>query len=391
MLSYSPMFKYAMMKNMYSTWIEIDKQALISNILNLKKTLPKKREVMVVLKANAYGHGFDEVSDILKNESSVDWFAVFEFNEALVLRKKTTKPILVLCTTEKNLWNQAIKKNISVTLSRYDQLVLLQKFSQKKLLKIHIKVDTGLGRQGFLASDISHVMAIISNSNIKIEGLYTHFSGTESKVFDSYTKKQYESFMEWKDAFVHTGLYPKTHLGATSGSLRDDRLSGDIARFGIGIYGLWPSKETKLFKKSLVLKPVLSWRVEIVEIKKLKKGDSVTYDRGCILQKDSTIAIIPVGYFDGLPRMLSNKGFVLIKGVLAPIIGKVMMNMVVIDITHIKNVSLGDVVTLIGKDKKAYLTPDEIASWAQTINYEIVTRLNPTIKRVTTPLQKSKK
>lgn len=391
MLSYSSVFKYGIIKNMQYTWVEIDTKALISNITQLKKVLSRKKEVMVVLKANAYGHGFNEISDVLKSNNKVDWFAVFEFSDALLLRKKTNKPILVLSTTEHTFWPEAIKKNISVTLSRYDQLLKLQKFTKRKLLKIHLKIDTGLGRQGFVESEISHVVALISNSDIKLEGLYTHFSGTESKIFDAYTKKQYESFIEWKKAFVQIGLYPKTHLGATSGSLRDDRLSGDIARFGIGVYGLWPSDETRVFKKNVILKPVLSWKTKIVEIKKLKKGDSVTYDRGCILQKDSVVATIPVGYFDGLPRALSNRGFALVQGIRVPIIGKIMMNMIALDVTQIKKTSIGDIVTLIGKDKSAYVSADEVALWAGSINYEIVTRINPLIRRSLLSLQKSKK
>lgn len=367
--------------NMSYTYIEINKQALESNITELKKVIPGKTKFMAVIKANAYGHGFSEISDILKNNKNVDWFAVFEFSDAILLRKKTKKPILVLCTTEKKFWKEAIVNNISITLSRIDQFVDFVYFKNKNELKVHIKIDTGLGRQGFLLEDIERIKELLVSSKVKIEGIYTHFSGTESKVFDKYTDSQFKEIIEWKKEFSRIGVYPLVHMGATSGSLRNEKFAGDMARFGLGIYGLWPSEETQFFKK-IKLNPVLSIKTTIVDLKKIPKGNHVAYDCTFTAKKDTTIAIIPVGYFDGLPRSLSNNGFVLLHNSYVPIIGRIMMNMCVIDVSTIsKKVSIGDSVCIIGKEGKKEITADMCANWAQTINYEIVTRLNPGLER----------
>ena len=364
-----------------NTWVEISKKALVSNVTALKKHLPAKTQVMAVVKANAYGHGQKEIVSILAPHKAVDQFAVFDWNDAVAIRKQTAKPILVLCSTSPYFWETAASKNISITISTFDQLKKLRTWHGKKL-RVHIKVDTGLGRQGFLVGDIHRVMALVSQcNNILVEGLYTHFSGTESKKFDTYTKMQFEQLLAWKHAFADIGIHPLIHAGATSGSLRHADLACDIARLGIGIYGLWPSEETQLFTKNVTLKPVLEWKTYVSEIKEVKAGSAIAYDCTYVVPTDTTIAIVPVGYWDGLPRTLSSHGVVLVAGREVPIIGRIMMNMCVIDITGVPGVREGTLVTLIGQDKHSVLSAEKVADLAGTINYEIVTRINPLIPR----------
>lgn len=363
------------------TWVEINQKILLRNIDILKKN--SKGSFMAVLKANAYGHGLIEVVSILKNNSKVDWFGVFDFQDALYIRTKSKKPILALWATPTVFWQEAQKKNISVTIATQTQLdFLFKNFETFKSLKIHIKIDTGLARQGFRIEDMEKVIGIVSKLKNKIQGLYTHFSGTENKKFDLYTKKQIKELLIWEKGFNQIGQYPHIHANATSGALRESFKASDINRFGIGLYGLFPSEEIKTKMVSLYpLTPVLSWKTKVSELKKVSQGSFIAYDCTYRTKKDAVLAIIPVGYWDGLPRSLSSKGAVLIKGQKAPIIGRIMMNMCIVDVTHVKSIKEGDIVTLLGNDAKEHVSVEEIAMHAGTINYEIVARINPLIKR----------
>lgn len=371
--------------------IEIDRRALLFNIQYIKKTLPQKTATMCVVKANAYGHGLAEIISLLKDEVSVDWFAVFDFQDALFIRKYSTKPILVLVNTLPIFWEEARKKNISITISSFETLESLISYTHHKKIHFHVKVDTGLGRQGFLMKDMSRVMALLDSKRLVPQGLYSHFSGVEETQFDQYSMEQYKKLLDWKYAFADIHMHPRIHMSATAGVLRYTDFACDIARIGIGMYGLWPSADTRESQKKDVLKPVLSWKTYISEIKNVEKGSAIAYDLTYRVDRASRIAILPVGYFDGLPRSLSNKGYVLVNGQKAPILGRIMMNMCVVDVTDISKARSGDEVVLIGKQKKEILSAETLAHMASTINYELVTRLYPFINRVILPLQKKQK
>lgn len=376
--------------SVHQTWIDIDAKALISNVKNFKKILPKQTELMCVIKANAYGHGLEQFVTILKDAPQVDYFSVFNATDALYVRTHTTKPILVLCNTSEEYWDQAIKKNISVTISSMPELLALTKYEQNKKLKWHLKVDTGLHRQGFLKSQLSVVVTLIEKNNLTPVGLYSHFSGVETKEFDTYSEKQFRELLEWKNALAQIFITPLVHISGTAGNIRHKEYSIDIARLGIGLYGLYPSDEAKK-KAGDIFKPVLSFHTYISEVKKIPKGAYIAYDCTYRAKTDMTIAILPVGYYDGLPRTLSSRGKVLIQGHFAPIVGRIMMNMCIVDVSHIKHVQGGEQVTIIGTQGKQTLSADEIAGLAGTINYELVTRLNPLIQRRITGLLKNQK
>lgn len=363
-----------------STWIEINKNALLENVRTLKGVLPLGCKAMFVIKSNAYGHGLLQVLSILKSEKSVDAFGVFSFEDALLVKSKTNKKVVVLQTFDASWVGVASKRGIELTVSHFDQLEYLQKkkFSQK--LKVHLKVDTGLGRQGFLKKDIEVVSQFIAKmKNISLVGLYTHLSGAESKEFDSYTIKQYKELLAWKESLNEAGLYPEVHTSATSGVIRKSDLACNMVRFGIGMYGLWPSSETKNNKTHLL--PVLSFKTKVVEAKILPAGYFIAYDCTCELKKKTMIAVLPVGYWDGLPREASSRAKVLIRGKECPILGRIMMNMCVVDASFASGVTKGDIVTIIGKDGNQEISAEDLAKASKTINYEIVTRINPLLSR----------
>ncbi len=359
------------------TWLEISKAALLNNISEIKKRLPKKTKYISVVKSNAYGHGLLQVVTAIKK--NVDVFAVYDFSDALLLReKKILKPMLMLGRVFPKQIASAAKNNIELSVSNFDIL------ETDKKIKIHLCLDTGLGRDGFVLSDMKKVLSLLKkNKNITVVGLYTHFAVPDDTAFRAYTKKQIDELMLWKKALSEIGITPSIHVSSTAGIfIAEFNCCFDAVRVGGGTYGLWPSKEVdSLNHKQTKLLPTLSWKSLVVEVKSLAKGSHISYGCTFTLQRDSKIAILPVGYFDGIPRNTSNKASVLINGIKVPQLGRVTMNMIVVDVTDVKKIKVGDTATLIGNDKKEVVSAEDWANWANSFSYEIVTRINPTLQR----------
>ena len=360
------------------TWIEISKNALLNNISQIKKRFSDGIKFMAVAKANAYGHGLLEVVNII--QKNIDYLAVFAFEDAIFLRKNgIKKPILVLSRVFPDQIDLAIEHDIEVTISTID---ILQKV--KKNLKVHICVDTGLGRDGFTIFEMEKVISLLADSPMKINGLYAHFASADDVNFDNYTKKQIAELLSWKKEFLHLGLNPLIHHCASAAIMNSNILEQfDIARIGISLYGLWPSDQIKKMQQDKIkLIPVLSWKVRISELKFLPKGSVISYNCTYVLSRDSKLAILPIGYFDGIPRIASSNAFAIVKGKKVLQIGRVTMNLIVLDVTDIDNVKVGDVVTIIGCEDGAEVSADDWAKFAQSSNYEMVTRINSSIERI---------
>lgn len=381
--------KIAKQKKGLRTWIEIDKVAPGKNYKVFRSIIPKKCRLMSVVKSNAYGHGLIDFSEEI-SRLGVDWLGVDSVIEALALRKAgIKKPILILGFTLPEKLQEAIENDVSITVSSFETISALQKIKTKSRAKIHIKVDTGMGRQGFLPQDLSSVLKSkilnLKSSSIFIEGLYTHLAAAKNPSFPKYTKEQIEEFKKWIEAFKQAGFMPITHAAASSGALIFPESHFDMVRVGISMYGLWPSPEVEAFCKDKInLSPVLSWKTIIGEVKDLPKGSKIGYDSTETLEKDSKIAICPIGYWHGYPRALSSIGRVLIGGKRCRVLGRVSMDMIVVDITNInknQKVRVEDEVVIIGKQGKEEITADELATLSGTTNYEIITRINPLIKR----------
>lgn len=369
------------------SWVEIDKKALKHNLTKLSKLVNKNVLKMAVVKSNAYGHGMVECAQFF-DKSGIDFLAVDSFDEARDLRSVgIRKPILVLGWTSAKDFNEAIRLDVSLTISSLNSLKDAQKISLKnksKKLKIHIKIDSGLHRQGFNPTEIPKIISTLSKCpEIIVEGLYSHLAAAESPKLLKYTKKQITVFEQSIKMFEKNGYKPITHISASAATILYPESHFQMVRFGISIYGLWPSQEVRnLNLNKINLKPALSWRSIVSEIKKIKGGEPVGYDCSEKVKTDSTIAIIPIGYWHGLPRSVSSKGEILIRGQKAKILGKVSMDMIVVDITQINDAKAGDIATIIGADRKNIITADNLAEKAGTINYEIVTRINPLITRI---------
>jgi alanine racemase len=238
-------------------------------------------------------------------------------------------------------------------------------------------------RHGFLLKDINKVIKEIKKlGNIDVEGLYTHFSIAKDPAFPNYTRKQIKEFIIWKETFEKEGFKPICHASATSGVIVFPEADFDMVRIGIGMYGIWPSKETEMaFSDKFTLEPVLSWKTIIGEIKTLPKGSRIGYDGTEILDKESKIAICPVGYWHGFLRDLSCKAKVLINGKKCKVLGRVCMDIIMIDVSSVEKIKVGDEVVIIGESDKEKITVDDMSSIISGSSYEFLTRINPLIKR----------
>ncbi len=363
------------------TWVEIDRSAIKHNLAIFKKMLKNDCQLMAVVKANAYGHGLVLFSKELQR-LGVKHFGVDSFEEAQELRDSDIRgQILVLGFTPSYLYKDVAKQKIQITISNTDSLYALKKIKEK--IQIHIKVDTGLGRQGFQTDQLDSVLNfLVKNKNIEVVGIFSHLAVGEDPKQKDYTQKQVEKLNIWHKAFLEKGFKPKKHITATASTMIYPEYHFDMVRIGIGLYGLFASKESKdFFEKKYKLRPVLSWKAIITEIKDFKKGERIGYDLTEELSRNSKLAIIPVGYYSGYPRLLSLKGTFDIKGTKVKIIGRVSMNMVILDVTDIKNIKPYDEVSIIGGKNKHYAEAYDMASDSETITYEITTRINPIIKR----------
>jgi len=364
------------------TWIEIDKGAIAHNYSLLRGLLKPEAKFMAVVKSNAYGHSLVDFSREIE-KLGADWIGVDSIVEGLTLRREGIQlPILVLGYTLPERIEEASKENISITVSTFETLEMVSGLQTK--LSIHVKVDTGMHRQGFQLAQMTEVITVLKSlpKNIEVQGLFTHFAGAKNPASTEKTLAQIKEFEMWQKTFAEAGFVPIAHTAASAGAMLYPQAHFDMVRFGIGLYGVWPSSEVRGAERDLDLKPILSWKVVVGEVKNVKKGEGVGYDFTNILKRDSRLAICPIGYWHGLPRSVSNNGNVLVHGKRAPITGRVSMDMITIDVTDIPEVKVGSIATIIGRDGGEEIRADKIADPERTSEYEIITRLNPLIKRI---------
>lgn len=367
------------------TWIEIDTKVISHNILELKKNLPPDVKCLSVVKSNAYGHSLVDFS-LEVEKIGVDYFGVDSIVEAISMRNVGIKtPILVLGYTLPEMITKALEFDIDIAVSTFECISEIIKLNLDKKIKIHIKIDTGMHRQGFQESQIDELISVLKSSTdvIFVTGLFTHFAAVKNPVFIEYTQKQLESFKVAIYKFNKNSFSPIIHASASGGLLVFPEANFDMVRFGIGQYGIWPADEVRQISEVKVnLKPILEWKTLLGEIKKIEKGSRIGYDLTHELNRDSVIAVCPIGYWHGYPRSLSDRGTVLVNGKKVPVLGRVSMDMIVIDITEVEDAKVGDVVTLIGSDSSNTIEAYDLATMAGCSVYELVTRINPLIKRI---------
>jgi alanine racemase len=368
------------------TRVEIDLNAIAHNIQAVRSKVGDGVKIMAVVKADGYGHGATEVAKVAL-QSRADCLGVAIPEEGVELRLSgITAPILVLGLTPAEKVQEVIKYNLSQALSTTELAEALSAEAQKsgKVAKVHIKVDTGMSRIGVPPEEaVDFVKQILTLKAIEIEGIFTHFSVSDSvsnAEDKSFTELQIDKFKQVVARLEENGIQiPIKHAANSAGVLNFPSSYFDMVRPGIIIYGLYYSRGVAVAEN---LEPAMSFKTAIIYLKTVASEASISYGRTFTTKKESIIATLPVGYADGYNRLLSNKGEVLIKGRRAPIVGRVCMDMTMIDVSHIPEVKIGDEVVLFGKQGDAEIPMDEIADKTNTIVNEVACCIGKRVPRV---------
>lgn len=364
-------------------WAEINLDSLAYNMKNIKK-LANGREVIGVVKADAYGHGSVEVSKVLL-ENGASRLAVAIITEAVELRKNNIKaPIMILGYTPLEFGETLVNNDIEQTVYDLEYAKSLSDIAinMGKKAKIHIALDTGMGRIGFLPNEdsLNKVLEIASLKGIEIVGIFTHFS-TADEENKEYTYEQFSKIKNFNNMLLEKGLDIPLKHASNSGAIIDlPETYLDCVRAGIILYGYYPSDEVK--KEKLPLKTVLTLKTKIVHVKKLDKDMYISYGRTFKTERDSIIATIPIGYADGYSRLLSGKAKVIVNGKFAKVVGRICMDQCMIDVTDIEDVKVGDEVILLGEENNLEFNADDMAKIIGTINYDVLCMIKHRIPRV---------
>lgn len=368
----------------YRVQANINLDAIQSNISRVKSGLDKATKLMVIVKADAYGHGAVAVSRALEN-GIVDAYGVAIIEEAVELRNAgITKPILILGYTPKEQFNLVIAYDVMQTVYQYDMAIDLAKEAvrQGKTAKIHIKIDTGMSRLGFNDSydTIKIIKQIASLEGIYIDGIFTHFARADEADKDS-AKQQIRRFDEFDKLLRLEGVHiPTRHFSNSAGMIEFPEAEYDMVRCGIVTYGIYPSENVNHNLVNLI--PAMELKSHVVYIKEVPIGTGISYGSTFITNRKTNVATIPVGYADGYSRNMSNIGKVIIRGQYAPIIGRICMDYFMVDVTDIEGITQGDVVTLLGRDGDSIISVETLAQWSHSFPYEMICTVGKRIPRI---------
>ena len=376
-------------------WAEVDLKAIAHNVRELRRITSPDSRLMAVVKANAYGHGLIEVAGKAL-ESGAQALGVARASEGIQLRKAGfAASILVFSYTPPAMSKELVEFDLTQTVYSYKtaQALSAAVSSFGKRIRVHLKVDTGMGRLGVLPdcfrtlqssrdldNAVHEIESIARLKNLEIDGIYTHFAIADSTDI-SYTENQLEIFMDFIEQLKREGLeFPVRHAANSAATINMPETHLDMVRTGISIYGLYTSDGVD--KSRIDLKPAMELKARIIHLKKVPAGFKVSYGITYETQKATTIATVPIGYADGFNRLLSSRGHMLVCGRRAPIIGRVCMDMTMLNVGDIPEVSLEDEVVIFGKQGDASITVDEIASSINTINYEIISTIPVRVPRI---------
>ena len=366
-------------------WAEIDLDAIAHNVREIRRITGKRAEIMAAVKADAYGHGVMEtVRTMLDN--GVTRLAVSMLDEAIQLRKLGINvPILILSYTDPVRAEEIILNEVTQTVFSHDLAKALSAAAVRlnRDVKIHVKVDTGMTRVGFMPgySAVKNILEISRLPRVIIEGLFTHFASADEND-KSYTHMQFEKFMSICSELGRVGVHiPVKHVCNSAGIIEFPEMHLDMVRPGIILYGLYPSREVDSHKISL--KPAMTLKADVILVKDVEEGTCISYGRTFKTSRKSRIATLPIGYADGYTRLLSSKGRVLIHGREAPVVGRICMDQCMVDVTDLDaEVKTGDEAVLFGRQGDAFISVEEVAADIGTINYEVVCIIGKRIPRV---------
>lgn len=382
----------SMNKPSHLNWIELSQDALNKNILSLSK-LAGNSTLTVCVKANAYGHGLSEIVAMLSERPEVDGLTVHSLEEAAQSRQAGWKRgLMLLGPFDTSQAEEIFHLDVEPTIFDKEQLEQLGQLSDKlnSNLKTHLKLETGTNRQGIRSNELSAFASIYQKYErlARPYGASMHFANIEDTTDHSYAQQQLGEFNEMLKKMENLGIAPTVrHTASSAALILLESTHFDLVRPGISVYGYWPSKETYLSYRHSggdndIFRPVLSWKTRITQLKVVPADSFIGYGCSYRTGSEAKLAVIPIGYYDGFGRNLSNLAYVLVKGKRAPVRGRVCMNLTMIDISDIPGVKVGDEVTIIGQSGSEVLTAKQLASWGESISYEVLARLSAATPRL---------
>lgn len=371
-------------------WIEIDAAAIRNNVAEFRRRVGAGTLLGAVVKSNGYGHGMQEVA-ALSLEGGADWLCVNNLDEALALRREwPAAPLLVMGYVPRDGLEEVVAHDLRPVLYDLESVERLEAHAARlgRRVRVHLKVETGTHRQGILEGDVpAFVDRVRAAAHLELEGISTHFANIEDTTDHGFAETQIAAFQRIHEAVrARTGATPIRHAACSAAALLFTRTHLELVRIGISLYGLWPSKETYVSclergKPALDLRPALTWKTRIAQIKRVPEGGYVGY--GCAFRatRGTDIAVLPVGYHEGYDRGLSGVAHVLVRGRRAPVRGRICMNMCMVDVTDIPGAAVEDEVVLLGGQGEERVSAEQLAAWCGTISYEIVSRIHPSLPR----------
>ncbi|GIO24615.1 alanine racemase [Oceanobacillus sp. J11TS1] len=364
------------------TWVEVSLQALAFNVKHLKQHIRKGSRFMAVVKADGYGHGAVPIAEEAL-DNGADYLGVAFLDEALRLREAgITAPILLLGYTPAHSVYKAVEQDITMTVYSHETIEAIRQAAEtlRKKAKIHIKVDTGMTRIGVrTAEEALYLCQALDQKELEVEGIFTHFAEADNAESSDYTYKQFETFQYIYQVLEAKGYtIPIKHCCNSAATIAYPEMHLDMVRVGVSLYGLYPEPH---LKEMLPLKQVMSLKTKPVLIKRVPAGESVSYGRTYTTTKDTKVATLPIGYADGLSRLLSNQGHVTIHGEECPIIGRVCMDQTMVDVSEIEDIKENTIVTIFGDPRDGYISLDTVAAQMQTIHYETVCLIGKRVPR----------
>ncbi len=370
---------------MLRSWCEVSQAALEANVNVLRRRLSPTAKLGVVVKSNAYGHGILLCAKVFLN-AGVDWLIVNSIDEVETLREGDVEAPIYLCVQPAPFQaDRVVKSGARVALCSLEVATAIAAAAQRqgRVVQCHIKVETGTNRQGVSGDELTDLVRLVGRlDGLIIEGLTTHFADVEDTTDHSFAEGQIKALATAVSTVREQGVeVPMVHAANSAATLMWPETHFDLVRVGIAAYGLWPSKETYVAalqrsREVEQLSPALSWKARITQIKEVPEGGYIGYGRTFRAPHSMRIAIVPLGYYEGYDRRLSNLGHVLVEGVRAPVRGRVCMNMFMIDITHLEAAHLGQVVTLMGQDREEAVSAEMWGNWLGSIHYEVISRIH---------------
>jgi alanine racemase len=371
--------------------IEVDQTRLTENMRIFRGLLDDDCRLMAVVKADAYGHGLLLAAEAFL-AGGADLLGVHSLQETVALRRGGFDcPVLVLGPVLGEEALLAARLGAEITLPSLDAARQLAQVADRfdRTLPVHLKVETGVNRQGVTEDEVQEVVALLNGiPSLHLVGLSSHFADIEDTTDHSFARQQMQRFQDYQERLAGLG-HPQLlrHMTCSAATLLWERTHWGMARVGISAYGLWPSRETLLSvrqknRPEVRLQPAVTWKVRVSQVRQVRSGETVGYGRSWKAMADSRIAVLPVGYSDGIPRALSGRSHVLLRGKRAPLVGRICMNLCMVDVTHIPEVQAGDQAVLLGRQGDEVITAEQLAEQLGTISYEVLTLPGPSWRRV---------